>query len=232
MSTFDISPYGFAGDAEMGKRWRRSFIVVLGLHAGIAVFFIGWTVRPIEPEAPPPAIMIDMLPTPPAPTQKRMIEPDIKPKELPVVEKAEVVLKKVKPKPHRERPKPKEPEPVPVVNQRAAPAAPVKASSPIEARPALAPNYLSRLFAHLESYKKYPRVAGSRQAERLVLVHVEFERNGHITALSIVQSSGSVAYDGAALSTFQRADPLPPFPDTMTQQSQSLNIPVRFKLVD
>lgn len=232
MSTFDISSYGLTGDEAMRRRWRRSFVVAFGLHAGVAVFFIGWTVHPIEPEAPPPAIMIDMQPTPPAPTQKRMVEPDIKPKELPVVEKAAVVLKKVKPKPRPERPMPKKPEPAPVVNQQAAPAAPVKARSPIEARPALAPNYLSRLFAHLERYKKYPRVAGSRQVERVVLVHVEFERNGHITALAVVRSSGSGAYDRAALSTFRRADPLPSFPDAMTQQSQSLNIPVRFKLVD
>ncbi len=232
MNVIDISPYGLVGDGEMRKRWRRSFVIALGLHAGIAVFFIGWTVHPIKPEAPPPAILIDMQPTPPASVQKRVIEPDIKPKELPVVEKAEVVLKKVKPKPRPERPKPKEPEPAPVVNQRAAPAAPVKAQSPIEARAAVTPNYLSELFAHLERYKKYPRIAGSRQAERLVLVHVEFERNGHITALAVARSSGSAAYDRAALSTFRRADPLPPFPDAMTQQSQALNIPVRFKLVD
>lgn len=232
MRAFDISPYSLIGDGEMRKRWRRSFVIALGLHAGVAALFVGWTVKSMEPEAPPPAVMVDMLPTPPAPVQKRVVEPDIKPKELPVVEKAEVVLKKVKPKPRPERPKLKPPEPAPVVPRQAAPAAPVKASSPIEARPAPSPNYLSRLFAHLERYKRYPRVAGSREAERLVLVHVEFTRDGHITALAVARSSGSPAYDRAALSTFRRADPLPPFPDSMSQQSQSLNIPVRFKLVD
>lgn len=218
-------------------RWGRGFVVALGLHAVVLAFLVNWAVQRVSPEAPPPAIMIDLAPTPPAPVQSqpekqsvsRPEKSEVKPTPLPAVEKPEVVLKKVKPVHRIVRPRPQVAKPEDSKKITApAPAAPALSASPVEAKPAVAPNYLSTLFAHLERYKRYPHVFGARNVDLVVLVHVEISRAGQVLSLALKKSSGSETYDKAALSTFRRAEPLPSFPPSMTQGTLSLDVPVRF----
>ena len=222
-------------------RWGRGFIVALSLHAAVLAFLVNWAVERVSPEAPPPAIMIDLAPTPPVPMpsqpekqsvsapEKSAVEPTpLTP--LPIAEKPEVVLKKTKPARQKARSHPQVPKPENREEVRAsAPAAPTLSASPIEAKPAVAPDYLSTLFAHLERYKRYPRVFGERNVDLVVLVHVEISRAGQVLSLAIKKSSGSETYDKAALSTFRRAEPLPSFPPSMAQATLLLDVPVRFK---
>jgi protein TonB len=231
MSTFDLTGYSLSGDAAARKRWRRSFAVVLGLHASVAAVGLTFSARELAVEAPPPAILIDMTPTPPAPTLPRKVEEEVKPKDLPVVEKAEVVLKKVKPKPEP-KPKPKEPEPQIVPQVQSPPAAPVVARSPVEARPAVMQNYMSVVFAHIEKYKKYPRFSGWRKPEGEVLLQLKFDRTGQVLAVSVLRSSGNAKLDEGALSAIRKANPLPPFPDSMKQAYVIWNMPVQFNIKD
>ena len=218
--------------------WGRGFAVALGLHVAVLVFLANWAVERVSPEAPPPAIMIDLAPTLPAPVQQQpekqsvsMPEkPEVRPTPMPVAEKPEVVLKKVKPAHQTTRPHPQATKPETSKEVRApAPAASALSASPVEAKPAVAPNYLSTLFAHLERYKRYPRVFGERNVDLVVLVHVEINRAGQVLSLAIKKSSSSETYDKAALSTFRRAEPLPSFPPSMTEATLSLDVPVRFK---
>ncbi|MFZ3035035.1 MAG: TonB family protein [Parvibaculum sp.] len=228
-------------DPETRKRWSRSFIVALGLHAALLAFLANWVVQRVTPEAPPPAIMIDMMAMPPAPEQPTSTEPDVsvpkktdtRPEQLPMATKAEAVVKKSPPvpKPVRAEPQKVAPRSAPTASS-SAPTAPALAASPVEAKPAVAPNYLSVLFEHLERYKRYPRVFGARRVDLVALVHVKFDRAGQILSLAIERSSGSATYDKAALSTFHRAEPLPPFPASMTQATLSLDVPVRFTRSD
>ena len=223
---------------DTGARWGRGFIVALGLHAAVIVFLANWAVQRVSPEAPPPAIMIDLAPTPPAPMlsqpPKQSVsapeKPEAKPTPLPVAEKPEVVLRKTKPAHQKAQPHPPVAKPEKSEEVKApAPAAPALSTTPVEARPAVAPNYLSTLFAHLERYKRYPRVFGERNVDLVVLVHVEISRAGQVLSLAIKESSGSETYDKAALSTFRRAAPLPSFPPSMKQATLLLDVPVRFK---
>lgn len=221
--------YSLVADAQTRKRWGRSFVIILGLHASVGFAGLALSVTPMEPEAPPPAILIDLMPTPPAPTVPKKVEEEVKPKELPVVEKAEVVLKKVKPKPEP-KPKPKEPEPQVAPNVQSPPAAPVRAKSPIEARPAVRENYMATVFAHLEKYKKYPRFAGWRKPEGRVTLRVQFDRSGKVLSTKVVKSSGHAKLDDGAIATIRKADPLPPFPSEMKQDAVTWDIPVDFTL--
>ena len=235
MTMTDLAAGRVGFDPETRKRWSRSFIIALALHVALLAFLTNWAVQRATPEAPPPAIMIDMMPTPSRPTP---IEPDVRvpekpdtPQEQPLmVAKPEVVLKKSRstPKPVRSEPHKVEPRSAP----SAPPSAPALAASPVEAKPAVAPNYLSVLFEHLERYKRYPRVFGARRVDLVVLVHVKFDRVGRVLSLAIVKSSGSATYDEAALSTFRRAEPLPSFPASMTSATLSLDVPVRFRRSD
>jgi len=222
--SFDVSDYALSGDAVTRKRWGKSFILILALHASVGVLAVTWQADLIAPLAPPPAIIIDMTPTPPAPTVQPKVEPP-KPKEIPVVEKAEVVLKKKKVEPEKPKPKPEKKVEVQPVKQ--APAAPKLSAAPIEAKPAVERNYLSVLYAHLQKFKKAPRHFG-RMDERVV-VKAQIKRDGTLLGVSLTKSSGSDKYDEAALSTLRRADPMPPFPDDMTMSEKTFIIPVVFE---
>lgn len=230
MTGFDASTYNLTGDAQTRKRWSKSFFVILGLHAGVGLLVLNAAVEQLSPQAPPPAVLIDMTPTPPAPTIPKVEEPEIIPKELPVVEKAAVVLKKVKKEPEKPKPRPKKVKPVEVPKAQVEPAAPQRAQSPVEAVPAVAPNYFSLLFKHLEQYKKPPRRAGSMRADYEVVVRFKIQRDGKLLSVEVIKSSGKDNYDKATIDTFRRADPFPPFPDTMPQASQIIDTPVLYTI--
>ncbi|MDO8288638.1 MAG: TonB family protein [Parvibaculum sp.] len=225
--SFDVRDYALSGDAETRKRWGRSFIVILALHASVGLAALTWQSTILEPLAPSPAIIIDMTPTPPAPTVQPKVEP-VKPKELPVIEKAEVVIKKVKPKPEKPRPKPEEKLEVPPVEAK--PAAPKLSEAPIEAKPAVSRNYLAVLYAHLAKYKNTPRRLGSQTREYRVKVTSRIRRDGTLLSAEIKTSSGYKKYDEAALATLRLADPMPPFPDDMKEDVWTIDVPIVYEI--
>ncbi len=229
MTAYDPRAYHLTGDAETRKRWSKSFFVILGLHLGVALVVLNTSMNMEAPEALPPAVMIDMTPTPPVPAVPRVVEEEVKPQELPVVEKAAVVLKKVKKKPEKPKPVKKE-KPVEQPKASAQPAAPQRSKAPVEARPAVAPNYFATLFQHLAKYKKLPRRVGSQRADYELTMRFTLDRNGQLQSARIIKSSGRDNFDKAALDTFRRANPFPPFPDTMPQASQTIDMPVVYEI--
>jgi protein TonB len=231
MSTFDVTEYRITGDAVTRRRWGKSFAIIAGLHVGVATaLVIGWKGHPLVLEAPPPAILIDLQPSPPAPPRPKVVEEQVKPKEPPVIEKAEVTLNKPKPIKRPAKPKPEKPKPDVAPQVESTPAAPKLAQAPVKAKPSVTPDYLSALFAHLERYTRYPRMAGWRKPEGVVMMRVSFDRTGHVLSAAVSRSSGYAVLDEAALDAVERADPLPAFPDTMPQSKMTLNIPVRFNI--
>lgn len=228
MNAADTSSYSFGGDPSAGKRWGGSFAAVLALHVGVAAVVATWAVPLEAPEAPPPAVLIDMLPTPPAPPKAAEVKPEEKPKELPVVEKAEVVIRKPKPKPKVE--KRKEPQVVKTLDTRPEPAAPQRAATASSARPAPSPNYLSVLYERLERYRRYPRTARSRRLEGTVNLSFTIDRSGHVLSASVAKSSGIQAFDDEVLAMARRADPFPPPPADRPGETLSFTIPISFSL--
>ena len=53
-----------AGDREAAGRWAASLLVVLALHAGVAMLLLSRRVAIEPPAAPPAAVMIDLAPLP------------------------------------------------------------------------------------------------------------------------------------------------------------------------
>ena len=56
------------------------------------------------------------------------------------------------------------------------------------------------------------------------------DRNGHVLAHRIARSSGHAALDDEVMAMIERAEPLPPFPATMTRTKLDLTVPIRFSL--
>jgi protein TonB len=92
MTLATAGPYG---DGRIGfGRWGISLLIVLGLHAGLALLLLTRRISFEPPAAPPAAVMIDLAPlpvaappTPPVPVppepEQRLAEPELPPPEPP-----------------------------------------------------------------------------------------------------------------------------------------------------
>jgi periplasmic protein TonB len=114
--------------------------------------------------------------------------------------------------------------------EQEAPPAPRTAAPVIGGSPAVAPSWQAALLKRLQNYKRYPRSAQARGEQGVVLLHFKMDRNGRVLARRILRSSGSAELDGEVLAMIERAQPLPAFPASMTQDELDLTVPIRFSL--
>lgn len=104
------------------------------------------------------------------------------------------------------------------------------AQAEIARAPRLDPNWTSQLYTRLQEAKSYPEGAHQRREEGQVVLTFVVDRNGRVTSRRIVQSSGHADLDAEAMALVDRAQPLPVFPPTMTQNELTLTVPIRFSL--
>lgn len=95
--------------------WALSFLVVLGLHIGVALWAMFWQIKPPPLELPPAApVMLAVLapppPPPPAPVPTPQVQVDTPPEpKLAEAPKAVLAVEKTKPKPKEKVEPPKKP---------------------------------------------------------------------------------------------------------------------------
>jgi protein TonB len=94
----------------------------------------------------------------------------------------------------------------------------------------LPPDYLSRLLAHLNEYKRYPFAARSHRAQGTVMLHFTMDRMGRVLSYDVSASSGSAELDDAALAMIRDAQPLPPVPASYPGTVLDFVLPVVFSL--
>lgn len=90
--------------------------------------------------------------------------------------------------------------------------------------------FATKLFGHLNRYKRYPEVARARRTEGVVSLRFTMDRKGHVLSYEIVKSSGSPELDREAQDLLKRAEPLPPIPAAFARDTLDLVIPVEFFL--
>ncbi|MBV9862831.1 MAG: energy transducer TonB [Alphaproteobacteria bacterium] len=240
---------GWPNDAQSKRRWTACLGLVLALHAALVLVLLTRQAAP-PPAEPPPAMLIELAPAaaappipapspppPPAASEPPKIETPPPPLAAP---KSAVVLprKPAKPKPpprQVERPLPEPQQPAPVAAMPPPRAAPAPAAPPAPT-PAPAPvsgdvvaGFRSRLLAHLQRYKEYPRSAQERQEQGTVVLHFTMDRDGRVLSYRVERSSGSADLDAAVETMIQRAQPLPSIPPEMPGQLE-LSVPVHFAL--
>lgn len=92
------------------------------------------------------------------------------------------------------------------------------------------PSWQTSLVQQLQRFKRYPASAQSRKEEGVVMLSFSLDRSGHVLAHSIARSSGYADLDDEVLAMIMRAEPLPPFPESMPQTRIDLTVPIRFSL--
>ena len=91
--------------------------------------------------------------------------------------------------------------------------------------------YLAQVKAWLAQHKTYPRVAAMRRQEGVVMMQITIDRSGNIIDFRVQEKSGYRLLDKEARKIMERANPVPPIPDTIPEEVLELLIPVEFFLV-
>lgn len=94
---------------------------------------------------------------------------------------------------------------------------------------AIDPKWEGEVLARLEKFRRYPRPARVRRQQGVVYVRAQVDRQGRVLSAQIQRGSGHPVLDQEALETFQRAQPLPPPPETLPAPVE-LEVPVEFFL--
>ena len=217
-------------------RWAIAGSIVVGAHAGMIAYFLA-THQPAEigefsdvvsvelapidstPDAveedvvPAPETMVESQPVPDLPNEKP-------PDEITVEQPPDEALTLV-PTPLEKQPEKVDDTPPP---------APRTAQQVKGGAPAVDPSWQASLVRQLQRFKRYPPEAQSRHEQGVVLLGFTLDRNGHVLAHNIARSSGYADLDNEVMAMIVRAQPLPPFPASMTQPRIDLTVPIRFSL--
>ena len=204
-------------------RWAIAALIVLGIHfAAIGGYLydrqpdlIGDDTAPIPIELSPSDDTVDQPQIEPVPEPEQKVEEPPQQEEPPPPPPPEAVaIPEEKPV--------EQPPPKPV--QAAVPARTKGSGSPVS------PTWETSLVKHLNQFKRYPADAQSRGVEGVVLLSFSVDRTGHVLSHQIVRGSGHPELDAEVTSMIERAQPLPAFPASMTDDKLDLTVPIRFSL--
>ena len=90
--------------------------------------------------------------------------------------------------------------------------------------------YLAHIIKKLNRHKKYPAEAKANRLGGVVTVSFTVDRQGRVSASRMSGSSGHSALDQEAMALLKRVSPFNPMPESMSQKSLRLNVPIRFSL--
>jgi len=210
-------------DPNAIRRWAVAASIVVVIHVVVLcpyIYFyrpeeIGDDATPISIDLSPSDDTVDqaqVLPTPDQPPPPPQVETPQPPPPPPPPEPSPAVIEAQQPPP---------PPPPPVVEEQQPQQARTKGGAP-----RVAPSWLTAVSKRLQQFKRYP----SKAHDELGVVSITFtvDRTGHVLAHEISQSSGHPALDAEVSSMIERAQPLPPFPDSMTQSQIDITVPITF----
>jgi periplasmic protein TonB len=206
-------------------RWGIAAAIVVGVHVSLIAGYLIWQhYTPADVGIDSPVVNVDFDPN----DMPDATEHDVAPAQEEMVEQ--------KPVPEQEKPQPPPPpesvaipEPQKPVEQPKPPA-PRTATRVIGGTPKVEPTWASGVVKHLQQYKRYPGDAQTKNEEGTVILAFSVDRTGHVLEHHIVHSSGHPDLDEEVMSLIERAQPLPPFPASMSQAQLDLTVPIRFSL--
>jgi len=118
------------------------------------------------------------------------------------------------------------PSTAPVVVAQTEPAGPVVPVLDVQATQ----HYLAALAARIDRSKFYPRVARRLGEEGMAVVGFVIQRNGELTDIHIVESSGHQRLDEAAIKTLRRVTPFRRIPEAIDRERWPITVPIAFSL--
>jgi protein TonB len=200
------------------RRWVLAAAIVIGVHlAAIGAYLYVHAPDDIGDESS--MVSVDL-----APVDSDIEQPEVAPQ-------PEVQEKQVEAPPPDESPTiVPPPEEKPLQNEEIKPPAPAMPARVKGGAPRVSASWETSLIKHLQQFKRYPSEAQSRGDEGVVLLSFSVDRNGRVLSRQVTRSSGFPALDAEVISMIDRAQPLPAFPESMTDTRLDLTVPIRFSL--
>jgi protein TonB len=203
------------------RRWAIVAAVVVVLHFLVlcpyAYFYhaeqMGDDSSPISVDLSPSTDTVDQAEVMPAPEPPPQVEqPPPQPEPPPPPPLPQAIIEAPPPPPPKVEEQQQPPEPQQARTKGGAPHVPA--------------TWITAVTRHLEHFKRAPAKAITKS----VIVQVAFtvDRSGHVLSHEIEKSSGRPDIDAVALSMLDRAQPLPPFTQSMTQSEIDLTVPISF----
>ncbi len=90
------------------------------------------------------------------------------------------------------------------------------------------PEWRGALAAWLAAHRRYPEAARQRDEEGVVGITFRVDRDGRVTSVSVIRSSGSPVLDGAAKDML--AGQRVPAPAGMAQPDATVSVNIRYAL--
>ncbi len=185
-----------------------------------------------EPDPKPePQREPEKVETEPEPEQKvAEVQPQPEPPLPPTPPvKTEITLSPEAPKEHKPPP-PKKKVAIATAPERADRVAPRQRASQAGAA-AVSPNVMASYAANVIRPHLLRHISSGRLKDGgIVVVTFSITRQGRLTTRHVSKSSGHSEIDSEALSTVQRAQPYPPPPPELTQQSFMFSVPMRYNM--
>ncbi len=223
------------------RRWAASAALVLALHAAAAVTLSRWR-EPLSGDEGDAAIVVDLAPYagPPAESANDIapgpLQQQFEPIPQPEPEKPEAkVDEKVEPPPPMANPEvvlPPEPvKPPEKLKEEPKPFAP-DTTAPPRPRPSAAQvaSWHRKIVLQIERHKGYPAAAQARRQTGVAQLAFTLDRQGRVIASRVVHSSGFALLDQETIATVRRAQPFPPPPPNMPEQTFAFTLPIRFNI--
>jgi protein TonB len=231
------------------RRWLLSLGLVLAAHVLVLAALLARPPRaPLAPPSAPPALLLDLAPTPVAPpAAPTELAPGPPQRERRDAARTSVSHPAPPPVPDASTPA----QPVTATQTASTDTARETAATQASAPPSIAApaadryaapqslagatpqarvTWQAQLLGHLQRYKRYPRAAQRRRQEGVAQVGFTVDRGGHAGDLRLVQASGHDTLDAEALATVRRAEPLPPPPAELSGDAVPVVMPVDFFL--
>jgi TonB family protein len=90
--------------------------------------------------------------------------------------------------------------------------------------------YFIRVQEQIAARWGFPSAAGKSGLEGDLLIELRIAKDGSLDRVWLLRSSGVSAFDEAALTAVQSAQPFPPVPDEVARQSVAINANFRYRI--
>jgi periplasmic protein TonB len=192
-------------------RWSVAAAIVVCVHAAaVAGYLLWWQAPDVDLGDDTPIISIELTAPEIDQVEQAKVDEPTPPKET----STDAVIPEEKP-------------PEKVQTTSPAPRTTVRTEA---SAPRVDPSWESLLLKHLQQFKNYPSLAREHNEQGVVLLAFTIDRNGHVLSRRIVNGSGFADLDAEVLALVERAQPLPAFPPSMTEDRLDLTVPIRFSL--
>jgi protein TonB len=192
-------------------RWIGAAAFVFAVQAAVVAAYLLWRVPPVEVGDDAAVISIELT----APVEEQVEQAAV---DKPVPQQEVVTQQDALPE---EKPPPKV--------EQVSPA--TRTIERVEAAaPRIDPSWQTLLVKRLYQFMTYPSRARARNEQGVGLLAFTVDRGGHVIERHVVKSSGHPDLDAEMMELIVRAQPLPAFPASMTQDRLDLTVPIRFSL--